>query len=261
MNSPERGQRESETQIAVSALFSGAMMEHRYATDTHAAERYLLGELSAEEKEDFEAHFFECSACADEVRTGAAFIENARAVLKDEAAKESLRSSRQGAGAETDKPSRWRFQWWTWWRQSAAIPLLASLVLAVVAGYQNLIQIPGLRQQLAGVLRVQPVASLVLPPGTRGDGPVLVLQKSDQFAHLTSDLNSSDNSAEYMCELQDFRENVVFRQQIHVSGPTLHLLVPVHLLSEGRYTLIVRRPAAASRGEEIERSRFTIQTR
>ena len=33
-----------------------------------AAERYLLGELTDAERDQFEEHFFDCSACADDVR-------------------------------------------------------------------------------------------------------------------------------------------------------------------------------------------------
>ena len=45
-------------------------MEHHEAVRTMAAERYLLEELSDDERDAFEAHFFECAVCADSVRTG-----------------------------------------------------------------------------------------------------------------------------------------------------------------------------------------------
>lgn len=59
-------------------------MEHSEAVELRLAERYLLGELSPEESEAFEAHFFECQICADEVRRGARLAANLRAVISQE---------------------------------------------------------------------------------------------------------------------------------------------------------------------------------
>ena len=47
-------------------------MTHQEAADTLAAERYLLGELPAGDREAFEAHYFSCDVCADDLRSAAA---------------------------------------------------------------------------------------------------------------------------------------------------------------------------------------------
>ena len=39
-------------------------MEHEQATATLAAERYILNELTAAEREAFEEHYFVCERCA-----------------------------------------------------------------------------------------------------------------------------------------------------------------------------------------------------
>ncbi len=44
-----------------------------HSTSQFIAERYLLGELSAEEREKFEEHYFSCQQCADSVMAGATF--------------------------------------------------------------------------------------------------------------------------------------------------------------------------------------------
>jgi anti-sigma factor RsiW len=44
-------------------------MTHEQAVRTFAAERYLLGEMSELEQQDFEAHYFDCAECADDVRS------------------------------------------------------------------------------------------------------------------------------------------------------------------------------------------------
>lgn len=58
-------------------------MEHQTAVELRFAERYLLGELSPDEAAAFEAHYFECARCADEVRQGAHLVANLKAVLQE----------------------------------------------------------------------------------------------------------------------------------------------------------------------------------
>ncbi len=58
-------------------------MEHQSAVELRFAERYLLGELSPDETASFEAHFFDCALCADEVRQGAQLVANLKAVLRE----------------------------------------------------------------------------------------------------------------------------------------------------------------------------------
>ena len=56
-------------------------MDHKQAVEDHAVERYFLGELSPEERDAFEEHYFTCTECAAEVCAGARFRANARRVL------------------------------------------------------------------------------------------------------------------------------------------------------------------------------------
>jgi len=53
-------------------------MTHDEATDSMAAERYILGELEPSERDAFEDHFFECDICADDVRDEAAIGDGVR---------------------------------------------------------------------------------------------------------------------------------------------------------------------------------------
>ena len=56
-------------------------MNHQVAVDSRATERYMLGELDEESRSAFEEHYFSCRACADDVKTAAVFVDNAKAVL------------------------------------------------------------------------------------------------------------------------------------------------------------------------------------
>ena len=47
---------------------SSSGMTHQRAVESMASERYLLGEMSDEERDLFEEHYFECSECAEDIR-------------------------------------------------------------------------------------------------------------------------------------------------------------------------------------------------
>jgi Putative zinc-finger len=49
---------------------------HRFAEQNMLVERYLLGELSGMDLEDFERHLFECPICFEQVKIGQVFTES-----------------------------------------------------------------------------------------------------------------------------------------------------------------------------------------
>src|ERR1017187_1403911 len=70
-------------------------MQHKEADQTLAVERYLLGDMTAAEVEQFEEHLFLCPECAESVKTGAIFVDNASAVFKEPATQAGTESMRQ----------------------------------------------------------------------------------------------------------------------------------------------------------------------
>ena len=54
-------------------------MTHQEAVDTLATERYLLDEMSDENRQTFEEHYFECETCADDLRVATAMLQGAKA--------------------------------------------------------------------------------------------------------------------------------------------------------------------------------------
>jgi anti-sigma factor RsiW len=59
-------------------------MDHLDADKMQAVERYMLGDLSVSEVEEFERHFFDCPQCSEELRALTVFQENARAVFAEQ---------------------------------------------------------------------------------------------------------------------------------------------------------------------------------
>ncbi len=59
-------------------------MSHDEAARDQMVERFALGELRGSDRERFEAHFFDCKECFDEVQVTSEFLRHARSVLSRE---------------------------------------------------------------------------------------------------------------------------------------------------------------------------------
>jgi len=60
-------------------------MDHNEAVRLQAVEKYLLGKLPKEQHAEYEEHYFDCSACAEEIKATVAFMESARQIVSAEA--------------------------------------------------------------------------------------------------------------------------------------------------------------------------------
>src|ERR1039457_2863412 len=99
-------------------------MDHSDAVERMAAERYLLDELTAEERNAFEEHLFDCPDCAVDLRAGAAFVDEAKAQLPELTANRPAPAPPRIARPAT-KSSRWTL----WLRPGFAVPVFATLLL------------------------------------------------------------------------------------------------------------------------------------
>jgi hypothetical protein len=65
-----------------SALDSGgATVDHDEAVRTLATEKYLLGEMYSDLREEFEMHLFDCEQCAFDLWAAVTFLAHAKAIL------------------------------------------------------------------------------------------------------------------------------------------------------------------------------------
>lgn len=60
------------------------MIDHEQAIKTMMAERYLLGELNEDERDAYEAHFFDCQVCFDQVKAGTEFVNYLKQIGAEE---------------------------------------------------------------------------------------------------------------------------------------------------------------------------------
>jgi anti-sigma factor RsiW len=68
---------------------SAQMIDHQDAVKSLMAERYLLGELKAGEREAYEEHLFSCDACFEQVKAGTEFVGHLRRIGIEEAEERS----------------------------------------------------------------------------------------------------------------------------------------------------------------------------
>jgi hypothetical protein len=109
-------------------------MDHEEAIRLTATERYLLNELTGDERDQFEEHFFACAECASDLRAGSQLIEKSREILAEPA-----------STTPTLVPRRTpvRSEWFAWLRPAYAVPVFALLLAVVV--YQNTITVPEMK--------------------------------------------------------------------------------------------------------------------
>ncbi|HLK50810.1 MAG TPA: zf-HC2 domain-containing protein [Bryobacteraceae bacterium] len=204
-------------------------MDHTQATRAHAAERYVLGELPAEEAADFERHFFECGDCAEAVEAGGEFIANAREVLRTEAARPI--QGRISAGPQKSigraKPG------WSWgW-----MPAAAALAFAAIALYQNVIVIPGMRTALESP---RDLPTFQLAGASRGEQRVIRVPAGTMWMALLADLPPDARYPRY-ASIVSLGAGTVFRVTTPAprDGQSISVLVPVRSLAPGNYQFTV----------------------
>ena len=207
-------------------------MNHDEAIRLKAAEKYLLGELSAELRDQYEDHYFGCAECSQDVRTGAVFIDNARDVLGSGSLAEA------GAKHRPAPSLGWRT---ALLRPAFAIPALALLLL--VAGYQNAVTIPHLRTALSQseVAQTLPSFSLI-SENSRGGALLAISVPAGKPFSFFVDIPPNGSYASYACEFQT--ESGTPELSLNISADeakrTVQLLIPAGRLASGRHVLVVR---------------------
>src|ERR1700758_2291112 len=101
-------------------------MDHSEATEMRAAERYVLGDLSVSEVEEFERHFFDCPQCSEELRALTIFQEHARAVF--------LEPEPAPLPAPASTPQS-KAPWWKGFSPLSYAMAMTALVIGLFGGY------------------------------------------------------------------------------------------------------------------------------
>lgn len=227
-------------------------MDHNQAVETMAAERYLLNQLTIEDREAFEEHFFTCSQCALDLRAAAAFLQEAKAQLPTLNAPSPV--VQQPA---TYHPRSRPF----WWRPAVILP--AFITLLAIIGFQSLATVKGLRtvtaqprlvprvllQASAGSDRTIPVDAM------RGRGVVLLLdlpQPAKTYTSYTISLRYPDAD-------QTWSQTVSAATVESSPSEPLSLLIPALGLEPGPYRVAIYGVTPSGQRSLVDRSTLEVE--
>ena len=221
-------------------------MDHDEAVRQKATERYLLGELHPELKDQFEEHLFDCQDCALDVCAAAMFVEQSKAILSEPTV---MLPQRAAAPAP-------RAGWLTWLRPAFAVPALA-LLLAVV-GYQNLVTYPHL-MQAANQPQVGPWASINV--STRGVTPTVIKARRGEGFGLLVNLPPEEGFASYAADLYNPAQKLEWSGPISAatSEEGRQIYIPGRGDQPGTYTLVVRGITTAGESKQVSRHSIDLQ--
>jgi anti-sigma factor RsiW len=220
-------------------------MDHTESIRLMAAEKYLLGELTPEQREQFEEHFFECQECALDIRAGAALVEHSKVVLAEPVAVSPVRTP---VAAE---PGRW-----AWLRPAFVVPVLA--VLLAVVGYQNLVTYPQLKQ-LASSPQILPWASVNV--STRGTSTTQISTRPGEGFHLLVNIPPDSHYASYTFDLSSPSGRLEWSRTTPAasSDEARSIYIPGVNQEQGVYTLAVHGNTAANQSSDLGHYSIEVQ--
>lgn len=224
-------------------------MDHEVVVRLKMTERYLLGELDPDARDEFEEHFFDCPECALDVRAGDLFVEQSKVVLAE-------KSEPGSAGMPIPPPVPAKPGWFAWLRPGFVAPVMV-LLLAVI-GYQNLVTYPQLRHALNGP-RVLPFASINV--GTWGSGGLVISTRPGEGFLLFVRIPPDSSYSQYIADLHNPAGKLEWSLTIPASSTRDQwpLQVPGAKREGGSYILIVRGVTVAGESKEVGRASFELQ--
>lgn len=187
-----------------------------------ASERYLLGEMTEHECHQFEAHFFDCQDCAEDVRRGALLHEEVRAAARQ-------------APVETTQAKTFLPPGGKW--KSTVLPWAVAAALAMSVGYQSLVTVPTLRS----LLTAQAISPVILRPASRGE-PTVVLSEAARPVSLAMDVDarSPDARLSYVVRRSDGAVVVSNAGSVPRSGlPLILFLQGQDVPAPGEYAVLL----------------------
>jgi hypothetical protein len=216
-------------------------MDHQQAIASHAVERYLLEEMSDADRDAFEAHYFSCTTCAEDVRVAAVMRDGVKAGLV--AAGSQERSAAAVVPISSRRP----------WHTSVMLPWAAAAMLALVAGYQAVW--PAAAPPAPATQALSPIS---LRPASRG-AIVTVARPQEGMVVLALDVMAVDPGVALTYDLRTVDDKSVasgVAQAPPVGTPLLLLVSASTLNAPGSYLLLVR--AGAGSEPPIAEYRFAV---
>jgi len=218
---------------------SAQMIDHQDAVKSLMAERYLLGELNAGEREAYEEHLFSCDACFEQVKAGTEFVGHLRRIGT--------------VDPVADVTPGFMSRLMTSLRQPLTVA--ACALLACVSGvgvYQ--------RGIIADLRKAQVTPNLILTDGAKAGGMKQLTVPANTRFYLDIQLVQSENFSSYEGEVlnESKHRGESFPISAEETKETIHVLLDSGKLGPGDYLLVVNGLTPDGRKTEVSRYRFQI---
>lgn len=213
----------------------------------HAAERYVLGELTGDLREQFEEHYFDCAECALDVRAAAVFITASKEVLQESpVAVPVVRGEKKAIG------------WRAWLKPLIAIAAVVALIVVSVYEGRNL------KRQVAETPAVADQNLLASEDfGLRGgdrqaNEDTVVRVRDNQAFGLHFDFTPSQTFGKYLGEVRDQAGRTLLQVAIPAerANKEVKFVVPGGKLQPGNYVLWIYGEATAK--SVVAKYAFTV---
>lgn len=230
-------------------------MNHQQALETMAAERYLLREMTAEERRLFEEHYLECAECLEAVTFGTDFLEAGREVAHEPSPK-SLR--------EAEPVPSWHERLLpvvAGWLRPAPALAFALLLCLIGVGYQ-INTIHHQQQTIAGLQGLRPEFRFVVTGEARGgsgDQRVITVRRNTQLS-VKVEFTPGEEFVPYRADILSQSNAVKYSLPLSV-GPTddsVSFSIPAEALGPGSYALVIRRQSHNGSSKDLEKH-FELQ--
>ena len=193
-------------------------MSHEQATKNQVAERFALGELSHEDRERFEDHFFDCAQCFRDVQLASEFLHGAYKALSRE------REIRPTINLLT-----------AFWRPAPAILAVLFLCATGTGFYQEskIRELKGPKQESRFYLGEQTRSAgsekqITVPRGIRLALEAGFTPRPEFKSYRARIVSESDRRVRYTVPLQ-----------VSENDDSVTIVMPSELLEEGDYSLIL----------------------
>lgn len=234
-------------------------MDHDEAVRLYAAEKYLLGELPKEQHAAYEEHYFDCAACAEDLKATVAFMEGARQVVR-ESVPEIIQDKKLVPAASLVEVWFSRL-----FKPAFVIPVVAALLFFIV--YQNGVTIPSLRLASSRLASAEVVKSFsLMSVGSRGEGlssrTISVRPKEDFGLDVDMPGNSPTG---YICDIQGEDGQVRFALPVSADAAkrSVHIHIPGGSLLPGKYSFLIftgqTPPVPSDRANAVAQKPFTVE--
>jgi len=224
-------------------------ISHGDAVQNQIAERYVLRELTEEQREAFEAHYFDCNECFRDVKLAAEFLTHTHVVLPPE--KEKLGLARLTADL---------------WRPA---PALATVLFFCAVGF-NFYQ----RQRIESLKAPRAESRYFLSGQVRGDESTprdrapasgtearLINVPRDVPVSVEVEVQRDSTFRSYEARILDSSDKLRYSVPLTLGQDDISasIVIPPGSLPEGRYSLVVLAQKIEDGQKEVGRGSFYLQ--